>query len=88
MFEVYFENKNEEQKFLAECDSFNEAMKAITNFLEDHNFKHYYSRMWIIKPGCLKIDVGSHIEFFYVISDIESISNVMNEIKGEENEQV
>lgn len=66
MFEVYFRRSNGEDKFLANCTDFHAVNEVINHFLKEHNFKSYYSRMWISTPGSLKIDVGSHTEFFIV----------------------
>lgn len=47
MFEVYFRRSNGEDKFLANCTDFHTANEVINHFLKEHNFKSYYSRMWI-----------------------------------------
>ena len=41
-----------------------EANKAINKFLDDHNYKSYYTRMWKDEQGNTWYDVGSHTEFF------------------------
>ena len=81
MFDVYFRQSNGEDKFLANCADFNTVNEVISYFLKEHNFKSHYSRMWISAPGILKIDVGSHTEFFHVHGPVE---NVMNRIIVEE----
>ena len=40
-----------------------EVNKEINKFLDDHNFKSYYTRVWE-ENGRLVFDVGSHTEFF------------------------
>ena len=75
MFEVYFRRSNGEDKFLANCTDFHTVNEVINHFLKEHNFKSYYSRMWISAPGHLKIDVGSHTEFFVVKGPVEEIMN-------------
>lgn len=73
MFELYFRRSNGEDKFLANCKDMSEVNKVIKNFLDEHNYKSYYSRMWISAPGHLKIDVGSHTEFFIVKGAVEEL---------------
>ncbi len=75
MFEVYFRRSNGEDKFLANCADFNTVNEVIQHFLKQHNFKSYYSRMWKSAPGVLKIDVGSHTEFFFVRGPIDDVLN-------------
>lgn len=81
MFDVFFHRSNGEDKFLANCADFNTVNEVISYFLKEHNFKSHYSRMWISAPGVLKVDVGSHIEFFHVHGPVE---NVMSRIIVEE----
>lgn len=81
MFEVYFRRSNGEDKFLANCTDFHTVSEVINHFLKEHNFKSYYSRMWISAPGHLEIDVGSHTEFFIVKGPVEE---VMNKVMVEE----
>ena len=66
MYEIYFRRSNGEDKFLANCSDFYTVNEVIKHFLEEHNYKSGYSRMWKSAPGVLKIDVGSHSEFFFV----------------------
>ena len=40
-----------------------EINKEINKFLDAHNFKSYYTRVWE-ENGRLIFDVGSHTEFF------------------------
>lgn len=78
MLEVYFQKSNGEEKFLANCADFYTVNEIINHFLKKLNFKSYYSRMWISEPGRLEIDVGSHTEFFIVLSSPEKIDKIMN----------
>jgi hypothetical protein len=41
-----------------------EAAKMRNKFLDDHNYKSYYTRMWKDEQGNTWYDVGSHTEFF------------------------
>lgn len=62
---LYFENSYGEERLIAECETIQEAHEEISNFLDEHNFKCYYTRSWN-SGGRIKIDVGSHTEFFYI----------------------
>ena len=73
MFEVYFRQSNGEDKYLINCKDFFTVNKFINSFLEQHNFKSYYSRMSIISPGVMEIDVGSHVESFIIKGPVENV---------------
>ena len=66
---LYFENSQGKERLIAECETVQEAHKEIDKFLDEHNFKSYYTRSWGNDDG-VTIDVGSHSEFF----NIKSIS--------------
>lgn len=85
MFDVYFRRSNGEDEFLANCADFHTVNEVIKYFLDKHNYKYYYSRMWKSAPGVMKIDVGSHTEFFYCVSEPNNIDKVLKSIiVGEE----
>lgn len=65
MYKVYFENKFMERRAIGECSNTSELWSVINKFLDDHNFKSYYSRLNYLDNE-VQIDVGSHSEFFYV----------------------
>ena len=62
---LLFQNSQGKERVIAETDSLEKTWEEINKFLEDHNFKSYYSRVWE-KDNRLIIDVGSHTEFFIV----------------------
>ena len=55
----------EEERVIAEPSNREEVVDAINKFLDDHNFKSYYMRVWE-EEGRLKFDVGSWSEFFFL----------------------
>lgn len=65
---VYFENSQGKKREIGQVDSKEKAFEIIENFLFEHNFTSYYTRYWE-ENGYLKIDVGSHTEFFYISKD-------------------
>lgn len=65
---LYFENSYGEERVVAEVKNEEEAFKEIHKFLDEHNFKSYYTRSWMV-DGRKKYDVGSHTEFFYLDFD-------------------
>lgn len=69
---LYFENSYGEERVIAEVQNEQEAMKEIEKFLDDYNYKSYYTRSWI-ENGRKWYDVGSWSEFF--ILDLEGINN-------------
>ena len=61
--DLYFKRSNGELILLAENINNDEAFKKIHNFLDQHNYKSYYTRVWQ-KDDTVWYDVGSHSEFF------------------------
>lgn len=62
---LYFENSKGYRTLISNPPNVKDMWKDIDLFLENHNYKYYYTRInfgekeWII-------DVGSHTEFFVV----------------------
>ena len=69
---LYFEDSNENRRFLAECKDEKEVNQKIKEFIDNCNkrkpknqqFKMYYVRTWN-EDNKTWYDVGSHSEFFY-----------------------
>lgn len=61
---LYFENSNGNRRVIAEPNTEEEALQEIYKFLEDRNFKSYYTRTWVNDDGEKVFDVGSWSEFF------------------------
>lgn len=64
MKKLYFERSNRRKLFLSEVADQSKALAAIYKFLDEHNYKRYYTRMWTDEDGVQHYDVGSHSEFF------------------------
>ena len=62
---LIFQNSRGKERVIAEPSSKEEVVKEIDKFLDEHNFKSYYTRI-CEENGRLELDVGSHTEFFYV----------------------
>lgn len=62
---LYFRSSNGKERVIAEPLNVEEVSKEIKKFIDDHNFKSYYTRV-LEEDGRLKFDVGSHTEFFYL----------------------
>lgn len=62
---LYFQNSKGEERVIAEPTNREEVIKEINKFLDSHNFKSYYTRVWE-ENGRLKFDCGSWSEFFYL----------------------
>ena len=65
---VYFENSQGKKREIGQVDSKEKAFEIIKDILFEHNFTPDYTRYWE-ESDYLKIDVGSHTEFFYVSKD-------------------
>ena len=60
---LFFQNSRGEERVIAEPSNREEVNKEINKFLDDHNFKNYYTRVWE-DNGRLVFDVGSWSEVF------------------------
>ena len=67
---LYFRDSHGKRRLLAkDMQSKEEIWKHIQRFLDDHDFKSYYTRVWY-SDGFTWYDVGSHTEFFLVDADM------------------
>lgn len=66
---LIFENSFGKERVIAEVCDEKEAMKEINKFLDEHNYKSYYTRTWQ-KDNRKYYDVGSWSERF--ILDLNS----------------
>ena len=71
-----FENSYGERRIIGNPNDIEEVWKIISDFLKDHNFKSYYSRINFGNTEW-EIDVGSHTEFFYLSELNENVNNYM-----------
>lgn len=62
---LFFQNSKHQERLIAEPNNKEEVINAINEFLNDHSFKSYYTRVWE-EEGRLVFDVGSHSEFFFL----------------------
>ena len=62
---LYFQNSRGVERLIAEPFNREEVVKEINKFLDDHNYKSYYTQV-CEDNGRLMIDVGSWSEFFYL----------------------
>lgn len=60
---LFFQNSKGGERLIAEPSNREEVNKEINKFLDDHNFKSYYTRVWEA-DGRLMFDVGSWSEVF------------------------
>ena len=62
---LIFQNSRGEERVIAEPSNREEVNKEINKFLDAHNFKSYYTRVWA-ENGRLIFDVGSWSEFMII----------------------
>lgn len=62
---LIFQNSKGKERVIAEPTNKEEVTKEINKFIDNHNFKSYYTRVWE-ENGRLKFDVGSWSEFFFL----------------------
>ena len=66
MYKVIFENSRKQEREIGTAVDIKNAYNIIDKFLEEHNYKSYYKRVWE-ENGRTKVDVGSWSEFFYIV---------------------
>ena len=64
--DFYFERSNGERVLLGTGLNRDGAFKVMDKFLNDHNYKSPYIRVWE-EGNVMWFDVGSHCEFFLLI---------------------
>ena len=64
MAKLWFSNSQGQERVIAEVHNFHEVFEQINSFLDAHNYKSYYTRIYE-EDGRTKLDVGSWSEFFY-----------------------
>lgn len=65
MYKVIFQNSRHEEREIGTAVDMEGAYGVIDKFLDEHNFKSYYKRVWE-ENGRIKVDVGSWSEFMYI----------------------
>ena len=60
---LFFQNSKGEERVIAEPSNREDVIKEINKFLDNYNYKSYYTRVWE-EDDRLVFDVGSHTEFF------------------------
>lgn len=72
-----FQTENNEIKVISHPRNKKELWRDVDKELEDRRFKTYYQRLYL-ENDKLKIDFGSHTEFFYVtdltVADLRELS--------------
>lgn len=82
---LYFKNSQGKERLIAECETTKDVSREIHKFLDDHNYKSYYSRSRGDEEKVM-IDVGSYSEFFVLrdISHSEYIKSLEKDAEPEE----
>ena len=62
---VEFGTTSKINRAIGEADTVKECHQIIIKFLNDHDYKSYYQRMWV-EDGKVTVDVGSWSEFFWI----------------------
>ena len=66
---LYFQNNMGIRREIGRPLTEQEIYQTIKRFLDEHNYKSYYTRSWVNKKGETYYDVGSHTEFFVMIKE-------------------
>ena len=62
---VEFGNNLDGSRIIGDAETIKECHQIIMKFLDEHDYKSYYQRMWI-EDNKVIIDVGSWSEFFWI----------------------
>ena len=62
---VEFGTDSKISRIIGEAETIKECHQIIMKFLDDHNYKSHYQRMWV-EDGKVAVDVGSWSEFFWI----------------------
>ena len=62
---LIFQNSRCGERVISYPQNVEDAIKDIKQFLDDHGFISFYTRVWD-ENGRIKIDVGSWSEFFFL----------------------
>ena len=80
---LYFRNSRNQERLIAECEAIQEVTAAINQFLAEHNYKSYYTRIWHDPDQNRFIyDVGSWSEFFELEVTNEEINTLPDNMKN------
>lgn len=63
---VLFVNSQKQKREIAQVEGMNQAYEEIKKFCGERNFEVHYLRVWQ-RDGIMKVDVGSHSEFFHIV---------------------
>ena len=66
VYNVLFKNCKGQSRIIDTVENEESALKVINDFLNDHNYKPYYLRIWEKDDKTTVVDVGSYTEFFYI----------------------
>lgn len=90
---LYFRNSNNQERLIAECKTIQEVNAAIKQFLAEHNYTSYYTRIWYEPEGTKTpygireesrfiYDVGSYTEFFHLKVTNEEIDTLPDNMRN------
>lgn len=64
-----FEDRYREMHEIAKCKTIEKLNIEMKTYLSKINFKSYYYNITLISNSEVRVDYGSHSEFFYVYSE-------------------
>ncbi len=66
LYTVSFKNFVGHKCKIVTVDTYEAALAVINDFLNERNYTSYLKRTWKLNENTTKVDVGSHIVFFYI----------------------
>ena len=66
MYQVIFEDSSGKERLIGTAYDEKGYTEIVQEFLEEHNYKSYYTIMRNSETGDIVLDVGSHTEFFII----------------------
>lgn len=69
MYKVEFQGLSGKRRVIGVATTKDWCYRIINEFLEEKNYRSYYTRSWEVDSKTTKVDVGSWSEFFYITKD-------------------
>ena len=66
MYNVLFENSSGQLRIIGTVENEETAFKVINDFLNEHNYKSYYSNCWKKDEKTTVVDIGVNSELFHI----------------------
>ena len=82
---IYSNEATQDVSIVGSFKTEDQAFENIMSFLDECNYRSYYQRFMQISENVVKIDFGSHIQFYYqVIGTVQDAEDLIEKVKNGE----